>query len=274
MYSLSSLTQRILSLLVLVPLAVLGIFFGGWVLTIFVAAIVCLAGWELDSIFRKGDFKPSRLLLIIGAPALVIARQWGGFPASDGVLALLILIIMTLHTVAFEKGTNSAAVDFCITLGGVLYLGWLGSYIISLRNIPNGLWWSLLVLPAISFADGGAYLIGRALGRHKMAPVLSPKKTWEGYLGGILVSIPLSALLAWFWSYQSSTLQPWHGALIGLIMATIAPMGDFGESMLKRQFGVKDSSNLIPGHGGFLDRIDSFLWAGVLGYYLITLIIM
>jgi phosphatidate cytidylyltransferase len=119
----------------------------------------------------------------------------------------------------------------------------------------------------------GAYLIGRSMGRHKLAPRLSPKKTWEGYLGGIASSLLCGALLAYWFGMilgpeAGFTLQ--RGLLVGLAMGVLPTLGDLGESLIKRQVGAKDSSHLLPGHGGFFDRIDSWLWAGVIGYYLIT----
>jgi phosphatidate cytidylyltransferase len=102
-----------------------------------------------------------------------------------------------------------------------------------------------------------------------MMPTVSPKKSWEGYLGGILIGTLIAFLFAgWFHSYFP-TITWQKGIVLGLVISTVAPWGDFGESMLKRQFSHKDSSQLIPGHGGFLDRIDSYLWAAFLGFYLV-----
>jgi phosphatidate cytidylyltransferase len=179
---------------------------------------------------------------------------------------------MAYHLVAFEHGRDKSASDFTITLGGVLYLGWIGAYLISLRSLPDGMWWVLLVLPAVWLADGGAYFIGKAFGRHHMSPRLSPKKTWEGYLGGILVATLGSALLAYFWSNLAgpgTSVTVLNGAVLGLILSVVTVLGDLGASMVKRQVGVKDSSKILPGHGGVFDRIDSWLWAGVIGYYMI-----
>jgi phosphatidate cytidylyltransferase len=203
---------------------------------------------------------------------LVVARYLDGFDSAPWITALLILVSMAYHVVMFERGRNQAATDFAITLSGALYLGWLGAYMISLRQLPNGIWWFLLALPAVWFADSGAYFIGRRFGRRPLSPRLSPKKTWEGYFGGILVGVLGGALFAALWGIRVGTdvMTPWHGALMGLIMSVVTPLGDLGESMVKRQVGVKDSSKLIPGHGGAFDRIDSWLWASVIGYYLIV----
>ena len=110
-----------------------------------------------------------------------------------------------------------------------------------------------------------------------MSPRLSPKKSWEGYLGGILLAIPGTALLTllWrVWAGTATTVTPLHGALLGLIMGALTILGDLGESMLKRQVGVKDLGNLLPGHGGAFDRIDSWLWGAVIGYYVIVFVFL
>jgi phosphatidate cytidylyltransferase len=123
-------------------------------------------------------------------------------------------------------------------------------------------------------ADSFAYLVGVRFGRHKIAPRLSPKKSWEGYFGGIVGAVLFSALWAWGWREwvnPAAVITPLRGALLGLAMGIFPVMGDLGESMIKRQFGVKDSGHILPGHGGIFDRIDSWLWALPIAYYIISL---
>jgi phosphatidate cytidylyltransferase len=182
---------------------------------------------------------------------------------------------MTYHLIQYERGRDKAGTDLSITLAGAMYVGWLGAYLVSLRSLPEGKWWLLVVLPAVWLADGGAFLIGRKFGRNRLASRLSPKKTWEGYLGGIITGSLGAALLAALWrigASDQSALAPGSGAFIGFILAVITPLGDLGESMIKRQVGVKDSGRLLPGHGGMFDRIDSWLWAAPIGYYVILLL--
>jgi phosphatidate cytidylyltransferase len=160
-----------------------------------------------------------------------------------------------------------------------MYIGFLGAYLVSLRNLPEGLWWVLLALPAVWLADSGAYFVGRAYGKHKMSKRLSPKKSWEGYFGGIVVGTLGSVLLALLWQYlaglwpqsleSANLITLLNAAILGLILSTLTTLGDLGESMIKRQFGAKDSSNLLPGHGGVFDRIDSWLWAGIISYFVV-----
>jgi phosphatidate cytidylyltransferase len=128
----------------------------------------------------------------------------------------------------------------------------------------------LTVLPAIWLADSGAYFIGTKWGKNKMAPRLSPKKSWQGYFGGILVAVIGTPLLVMAYSLgPASEVTLARAAIIGLFMGVFPTLGDLAESMFKRQVGVKDSGTLLPGHGGIFDRIDSWLWGAVIGYYLI-----
>ncbi len=263
------LAQRLIVAVVLIPLGVLLIIAGGWPLAAVVVALLGYAAWEYWRMFHHGGYRPSAPVLISGVAALAIARQIFNFTGSDLLFGLAIVMSMATHVLHYEKGENTSAVDFNITLGGILYLGWLGSYVISVRNLPNGEWWLLLVLPASWIADGAAYFIGSCFGKHKMSPRVSPKKSWEGYLSGILIAAVGTTLLAGIWHERAPEITLMKGLLLGLAVSTLTPLGDLGESMLKREFGFKDSGNVLPGHGGILDRINSWLWAAAIGYYLI-----
>jgi phosphatidate cytidylyltransferase len=267
------LRQRTIVGLVLLPIGMTGIILGGWYYTALIAAILGIAAWEYTQLMRAGGLQPASLLVIGGVLLLVVGRALDGFDSAPWVISLLVLLSTAWHLLAYEHGRNQSATDLGVTLGGILYLGWIGGYFISLRNLPNGLPWVLLVLPAVWSADMGAYVVGHLWGRHKLSPRLSPKKTWEGYLGGIVGGVVMTTLIAALWEAGAGLevgITPLRGAIMGLVMGIFPTLGDLGESMIKRQVGAKDSSNLLPGHGGFFDRIDSWLWAVVLGYYLIT----
>ena len=263
------LAQRLIVVIVLIPIGALVIAAGGWVLATAAAAVLGFAAWEYWRMFKTGGFQPSAPVLVGSVALLVFARQAFNFSGSDVLLTAFVLITMTVQIAGFGRGSTTSANDFNITLGGILYLGWLGSYLISVRNLPDGMWWLLLVLPATWFGDGAAYFVGSHFGRHKMFPKISPKKSWEGYLGGVAAAALGCMLLASLWQLQAPQVTPIKGLIVGLVIGVISPLGDFGESMLKRSFGLKDTSQMIPGHGGIMDRIDSWLWAGAIGYYLI-----
>lgn len=266
------LAKRLLVINILIPCILFFIIIGGWPFTALMLVSLVWAGWEYWRIFHNGGYSPSLAVLIAGIVALVLGRMIWNLQYSDLIVSLLVLTAMSTHVLQFERGHKQSAVDLGITLGGILYFGWLGSYFISIRNLSNGLWWALLVLPAVWFADAGAYFFGSWLGKHPMSPVTSPKKTWEGYIGGIGFSALCTSLLAALWNLQAPIITPLKGLVIGIVLSIITPLGDLTESMIKRQFGVKDSGKALPGHGGVMDRIDSWLWAAVIGYYLVIAI--
>jgi phosphatidate cytidylyltransferase len=261
--------QRLIVTIFLIPLAVGAIYFGGWIYALLILGFLGTASWEYWNMFRLGGFCPSRVIVIGGVVLLWFSRVVFNFNYSELLLSLIVLSAMFVHTVDYERGTDCSAASFAVTVAGVMYLGWIGAYLISIRSLPNGAWWTLTVIPAAIWADTGGYVIGKNFGKHKLAPRVSPKKTWEGYLGGILFALILTPLLAACWHLVTPAITPLDGLIIGAVISVLAPLGDLGESMLKRQFGLKDSSNLLPGHGGSMDRIDSWLWAAVIGYYLV-----
>lgn len=267
------LLKRALVTLILLPVGVALIVIGGWAYVAMVALILALAAWEYARLFRAGSLAPAALLLVAGTLAIAIGRAVDGFASAPWLVSLLILSSMTYHLVDYERGRDQAASDFSLTLAGMFYIGWLGAYLISVRQLPDGLWWLLIILPVVWLADTAAYLVGSRIGRHKMTKRLSPKKSWEGYFGGVVAGVlggaALAALIQTFAVPGSAITWP-RGALLGLALAVLTTLGDLGESMIKRQVGMKDSGDLLPGHGGVFDRIDSWLWAGVIGYYLIT----
>ncbi len=260
--------KRTLTALVIAAIGIPATIFGGVFFWLLMADFVTVAAWEYTNLMRGARFEPQQALTVAGVLGLFLVRTQ--FPEySEAALTGLVLLAMALHLVAFERGRDHAAGDFAITVTGLIYLGWIGSYLVKLRELPGGLFWFFLVLPSVWFADSGAYLIGKNFGRNKLSPLLSPKKTWEGYLGGVFFGILAGVLFAWLWRNEI-TISLLDGAVIGLVMASLTTLGDLGESMIKRQAGMKDSSHILPGHGGIFDRIDTWLWASALGYYLIT----
>ena len=264
------LIKRVLTALALAAIGLPAMIIGGLFYFGIITILLGIAAWEYGKIYHTAGYNASTLLLVGGVVLLVIVRVY--FPGmAPATLALLILAAMTWHLIDYENGRNKAASDFTITVAGIVYLGWIGAYLIDIRNLPDGLWWLALVFPAVWFADTAAYFIGSRFGKHQLTPRLSPKKTWEGYWGGVIFGTIGTAGLAVLWhSLGGLAVTWWQGAALGAALSILTTLGDLGESMFKREAGVKDSSNIIPGHGGVLDRIDSWLWAGVLGYLLIV----
>lgn len=260
----------------LIPLAVWVIALGGPLYTAAILFILVLAAREYGRMFAASGLRPARPLLLAGVPVVAGLHGLGRPDLEVGaVFAGLIVAGLIWHLVDFERGAPSAGTDFALTLGGLVYLGWMGGYFLSLRNLPDGLWWSAIIFSSIWLADSAAYIVGRQLGRHHLAPRLSPKKTWEGFLGGVIGSALGSAALAVCWRLGAgpASLVGWPaGLVLGTLTAVVGPIGDLGISMMKRQTGLKDSGHVIAGHGGVLDRIDSWLIAIPLGYYGVLLL--
>jgi phosphatidate cytidylyltransferase len=265
------LVQRLIVAIIIIPVLVILAYLGGWVLALSMAATLGFGAWEYNKLFTAGGFQPAVYLLVGGTVIFVLARHAFAFVYSDITISLILLMGMAWQVIQYEKGTSTAATDFGITMGGLFYLGWLGSYLISLRDLPAGMWWILVVIPTINISDAGAYFIGSHFGKHKISQRVSPNKSWEGYFGGILAGTIGAVILAAAWHLRSPLITVEKGLVLGLAITILSPLGDLGESMLKRSFGVKDSSRVLPGHGGVMDRIDSWLWAAPIGFYIITL---
>ena len=263
--------KRTISALLLLAVIMPAILFGGIAFFLFIAFFVVLSAREYVQMFRAVKMEPSVVVTVGGTALLLVAR--GFFDEfSELTLAALILLAMTVHLIAYERGRDQAALDFAVTVGGFIYLGWIGAYLLDLRNLPNGGWWLMLVLPSVWMADTAAYVLGARYGKHKMTPRLSPKKSWEGYFAGVFTGTLAGGFFAWAYNVHTFpvghlTISIWQGALLGFVLSVVTTLGDLGESMLKRQGGIKDSGAVIPGHGGTFDRIDSLLWAAVIGVY-------
>jgi phosphatidate cytidylyltransferase len=256
--------------LILAAIGIPAIYLGGIFFFIPFAAMTAIAAWEYGSLFVPLDIKPLDVLTVGGTLALLVARAY--FPVFIfPILTLFILVVMAVYLVIYERGRDRAAIDFAVTMAAIIYLGWLGGYFYDLRALPEGLGWFILVMAPLWVSDSAAYYIGSRYGKHKMTPRLSPKKSWEGYIASIIGG-GLAGMLIGFILNSVGWLNValLHSLVIGLLMGAIPTLGDLGESMIKRQAGIKDSGGLIPGHGGAFDRIDSWLWAAPVGYLYIV----
>jgi len=262
--------KRILSAAIFIPACLLVVIAGGWVFILTAVIILGLGSWEFWRMFKEAEYSPNATILIGGTVCLTLSKTLPGIDLTAIIFSCLILISMAFHTLAYERGTTTAGIDLCFTLGGLIYVGWLGSYIVALRFLPEGLYWIVLAILGVGISDIGAYLIGSMIGRHKISAKVSPSKSLEGYVGGILCASLFGYIFGTLVHPVSTHINADNGLLLTSIVSIFALLGDLGESMLKRQFNLKDSSNLIPGHGGILDRVDTWLWAGVISYYLIT----
>jgi phosphatidate cytidylyltransferase len=266
--------RRLATALLLLALIVPAVLLGGIFYFLLVSFFVVTAAWEFVQMFSAARFLPSGWITVGGTLLLLAARAFR--PAwADWTFTILILVAMAYHLVAYECGRHEAALDFVLTIGGLTYLGWIAGYILDLRALPLGGWWVMIVFPVVWLADSGAYLIGARYGSHKMLQRLSPKKSWEGFFAGVVIG----TLYGGFFAYAYSRFGPLHitipqGVLFGLVLSSVTTLGDLGESMLKRYAGAKDSGTFLPGHGGAFDRIDSLIWAAVIGVIWIRLFLL
>jgi phosphatidate cytidylyltransferase len=261
--------RRTVTALALLCLGLPAVMLGGPFYFVLISIFLIGAAREYVQMFRAAHLEANPVLTMGGVFLILAARAFAP-QAAVPVFTAVILLAMAVHLVAFERGREQAALDFVATTGGLVYLGWIGGYLVDLRNLPEGGWWFMLVLPTVWLADSGAYSIGAAYGKHKMSPRLSPRKTWEGYWAGVFTSVIGAVFFAFAyggWGNLTGDIDFLQAALLGLLLGLFTPLGDLGESMFKRQAHLKDSSDIIPGHGGFFDRIDSWLWAAVIGYY-------
>jgi len=257
------LSHRILSAIILIPVVAWVVYKGEWWLmgTLVVAGMI--AGQEFYKMMRQGGFQPSS---VIGLP-LILLLLLDAHEPSWGIArpAIVASVILAFIWHLFQKDDPTPTASWALTVMGGLYLGWFLGHFLLLRALPNGLQWTIVAFLTTWISDTGAYFVGQAIGRHKIWPRISPKKSWEGAIGGVVTGVLGTMLVAWLVG-----LPVVHGAAIGTLIPIITPFGDLAISMMKRQVGVKDSGNLIPGHGGMLDRLDSLLFSAAIVYYYAT----
>lgn len=264
---------RVLSACILVPVVVGTALLGGYPFLMVVLIICGFSAWEFGRIFDQHDgIRTPLILLVVSVLVLILARWFIGIDASHRILTFCIMGAMLCGTILCEKEVPKSALSFVVLTTGMVYIGWLGGYMVSLRQLQDGAVKFLLVMFMVWGNDVGAFTIGRAIGKHRMFRIVSPKKTWEGFFGGILFTMLVAALARLLIPQVRAILDLKQILILSAAVSISGPLGDYGESMIKRCYGVKDSSNLIPGHGGFFDRFDSCFFAMPVAYYVFEFI--
>jgi len=268
---------RILSAVILLPIFIGGIVIGGPVYAFVIAVAILLAALEYVQLLRRKGYTSSWSLVSSGTLIWLADALWGQGQWLAPALAVWTLSLATWEL--YRRTSNPTEKDpiaqWALTLAGGMYLGIGGAYLVQLRALPDGRWWTLTALPVLWVGESAAYFIGSRWGRHKMSPSVSPGKSWEGYGSELVSGLLIGAVGGGLWPLvagQVLTLTVTRGMLLGGIIAALTPIGDFFISILKREVGAKDSGTLIPGHGGALDRIDSLLWTGTIAWLVITLL--
>ncbi len=256
------LRQRVLSSVVIVPIVFAAIWFGDPWFTILLSVVALLAAVEFYSLPGRGKWHPLTVFGAIWAVFFVLNAH-SRSPATTPMLVTSAVALSLLCSLLPTRRGEKAFVSWSWALAGMFYAGWLLSFWVLLMN-SYGRDWVYLAIFSTFAVDTSAYFVGRAVGKHKMAPRVSPSKTWEGAVGGLAAGIAAVIVLALILGLDVSY---WKLALIGFLVSLSAQLGDLAESRLKRSTGVKESGTLIPGHGGILDRVDSVVFTGVVVYY-------
>jgi phosphatidate cytidylyltransferase len=263
----NTLTQRIGSVAVMLPLAIALMWWNHWAVLAAVFVLI-IVGWnEVYTAFNNTGYQPQRWLGLgfsLLLAAAIFTDQFFPFHLTTAAIVAAVMLSLVLMLPYHDRAGVMA--DWAVTLGGALYIGGLTSHIVLVRMIEtpllpgplrdaglaSGAGWLYMVCAITWLQDALAYFVGKSYGRNKMSPSLSPKKTWEGAAGGMIGAILGGVLAALICGLPISL---WLAALLGAIGGVIGPLGDLVESMIKRQAGLKDTSQLIPGHGGLLDYL-------------------
>lgn len=247
-----------------VGLLMLGLVLAGLFLyePLLVGLIVALAGvgsWEVARATTHAKTSVPLVPLFLASAMLPISAIWGGLEAM-GFTYMICLVIALL--VRLTEGLKGAAASVMSSVFIISWVPLLLSFALLILEEPNGQWLIATILLLAVSNDTFGYIVGVLFGKHPMAPKISPKKSWEGFAGSMLGSMAVGALAMYFWL----DMPWWTGVILAFFTTIAATTGDFSESMIKRELGIKDMSNLLPGHGGIMDRLDSVVFVVPLGY--------
>jgi phosphatidate cytidylyltransferase len=269
------LRQRVLSAVIFVPILFASIWFRNPWFSIVVAVAAILGVLEFYSMVTRKGWQPLTFFGTLWTLFFIFNAYYTPKYSSDNTYILVTstligtAIVLSLVWVLFLRSSGGKDMaSWVASVTGIFYMGGLLSYWVLIMNSYGGVWdgrdWVLIALFSTFAVDTTAYFVGRTWGRHKMAPAVSPGKTWEGAVGGLVGAIAAVIILALILDTGIS-----YGEMIimGVLIAVFAQLGDLAESKIKRSMGVKEASNIIPGHGGILDRLDSIVFTGVVVYY-------
>ncbi len=261
-----SLLVRVVTAVVYGVALVAAIWYGPVPLGVLMGIIAGLAAAEFYGITRREHRLPNEVVGVVAAAAMPISAALWGMTGLTYVATALLAASLVQHALV-QRGRTA---DTALTVFGALYTGFLLAYIVLIRQFGDagttGLVLTFTVLLSVWANDSLAYFVGSTLGRHKMAPRISPHKSWEGFAGGMVGTLAVWTVLPLL---QWKTIQlPWS-LLTGIAVGLAVVVGDLAESRIKREAGVKDSGRLLPGHGGFLDRHDSLILVGLVAYWML-----
>ena len=246
----TSLNSRVISALILAPLVAGAIYIGSPVYDLLVLAAIVVMAWEWRRLCAAQHFDTAGIIMtiaVVGATGLTWFQQVG----------LAVLLVAAGALIVFFMIAGSEGKSSIWTIAGLLAVGLTGISLILIRRIGDDWSVTMWLLVAVWATDINAFLVGRTVGGPKLAPKISPGKTWSGLIGGIVGAVGWSVI----WALWTGVEQVGTVALLGAAIAIFAQLGDLGVSRVKRRYGVKDTGTLIPGHGGLLDRVDGIMGA-------------
>jgi phosphatidate cytidylyltransferase len=295
----SNLTQRLLTAIVALPFVIYLLILGGIPFTLLVATAALVGLYEFYAMMEARGFKPMKTTGYVLGVAFVMVAHFGDeyFLAITVTFSALIPMVIQL----MKRDVRTSIIGMSVTIFGMLYVAWLLAHAILVRNLgvelveryggqliglrgmvdaavqqeaafTIGVFYIFLVFACTFLNDTGAYFAGRFFGKHKLAPIVSPKKTWEGAVGGVIWAVAGACIITFIfntWIPGGHFLQLSYGAaaLLGFVIGVVGDIGDLVESLIKRDADIKDSGWIIPGHGGILDRADALLFTFPVTYY-------
>jgi phosphatidate cytidylyltransferase len=258
------LLPRVLTAIVGIPVLLFLIHWGGLTYASFIVAVTALSLYEYGLILRLGGHPAQRVVVLVAGAGLA-ACQALNFPLGAAV-TLILSVIMLREMASSHRSLERGA----LTLLGAFLLGWMPAHLTLIRDLrPYGEMLTLMLFVSVWIMDTAAYAAGHAIGKRKLAPELSPKKTWEGAIAGFLAAMGTVFV---FRALVPRMLSAPRAVLVGSAIGICGQLSDLAESLIKRAVGVKDSSTVLPGHGGVMDRFDSFILAAPVVYYCLVLI--
>ena len=270
---------RVVVALILIPLIIVMVLKGE--LTFF-GALLCIIGGGLYEFYKmiesKGIKVYEKMGIIIGLLIPIIFYVTHQIPEmrdekiSYMVFSFMIIAFITRQVISGE--IKEAVTKISYTIFGIIYVSFMLTHILFMKELENGRLWILAVFIMVWASDSLAYFVGIAIGKHKIAPKISPKKSVEGSIAGLIAPVGAMFLIQYFFFFKGIEIGTLNIIIIGIIVGVFGQIGDFGESLFKREFEIKDSGKILLGHGGILDRFDSMLFVMPLVYYYVKYVIV
>lgn len=259
---------RVLSALVGIPIIIGSVYLGGPWYAVLLLIIVNLGIYEFSSMLKARGYKIPLAIGFLGVSLLLTVIY---IEQINLIYPLVMLIFLVLFINVLFRMERTSVAESAVSFWGIIYLGGFCGYMLLLRMMPDGALYTYMLLIGVWIHDSAAYFIGKKWGVRKFAPLISPNKSAEGSVAGIITTLVIFFSVAILFP-EILPVNPWQSVFLGLGISVFAQLGDLLESALKRQLEVKDSGSIIPGHGGILDRFDSLLLTAPFVYYFFVLI--